>query len=359
MKERASIPRTVIMSTKGMSAGELERRRRLAVDRIREGKKQTEVAQFLGVNVRTIRRWMHEFRQAGAAGLAARPRQGAKPKLTLAQEKEVLSWFWKSPRELGLKTDLWTGRQIVALIQQKFRVRMNPNYICSWLAKRRITRQKPRRKPRERREEDIKHWLRSDWPRIQSQAVIEKAHVVLIDESGALLLPLVRRTWAPRGRPPQMRYRAKHRQRVSMAAALGLSPLQRRCTLHFRTYRNSYVNQEREADFLKALLHQIRGRIIVVWDGGPMHRGEYIREVLARHPRLTIERLPPYAPDLNPVEALWNHLKYHELANFTPDNVADLQVQLVTRLRNAQRSQHRIRSFLKATPLTTGRRLSI
>jgi transposase len=349
----------VVMSIKGMSAGELERRRRLAVKRIGDGKKQTEVAQFLGVNVRTIRRWMRQFREAGAAGLAARPRHGAKPKLTLAQEAEVLSWFWKSPRELGLKTDLWTGRQIVALIQQKFRVRMNPNYICSWLAKRRITRQKPRRKPRERREEDIKQWLQNDWPRIQSQAAIEKAHVVLIDESGALLLPLVRRSWAPRGRPPQMAYRAKHRQRVSMAAALSLSPRQRHCTLHFRTLQNSYVNQEREADFLKALLRQIRGRLIVVWDGGPMHRGEHIRQVLAQYPRLTIERLPPYAPDLNPVEALWNHLKFHELANFTPDNVAELQVQLVTRLRKAQRSQSRLQSFLKATPLTTKRSLSI
>jgi len=236
---------------------------------------------------------------------------------------------------------------------------MNPNYICSWLAKRRITRQKPRRKPRERREEDIKQWLQSDWPRIQSEAVNQNAHVVLIDESGALLLPLVRRTWAPRGHPPPMPYRAKHRQRVSMAAALSLSPRQRRCTLHFRTYQNSYVNQKREADFLKALLNQIHGRVIVVWDGGPMHRGNYIRAVLARHPRLTIERLPPYAPDLNPVEALWNHLKYHELANFTPDNVTELRVQLVTRLRKAQRSPPRIQSFVKATPLATKGSLSI
>ena len=347
------------MSTKGMSGGELERRRLLAVERIREGKKQVEVAQFLGVNARTIRQWLSQFRHAGAAGLAARPRRGAKPKLNFAQETEVRSWFWKSPRELGLKTDLWTGRQVVALIQRRFGIRMNPNYICSWLRKRRITRQKPRRKPRERREDEIKQWLQNDWPRIQSRAISEKAHVVLIDESGALLLPLVRRTWAPRGHPPQMPYRAKHRQRVSIVAALSLPPHQRHRSLYFRTYKNSYVNQKREAHFLKALLRQIRGNVIVVWDGGPMHRGEYIRAVLARNPRLTIEPLPPYAPDLNPIEALWNHLKYHELANFTPDNVAELHGQIVTRLRKTKRSQSRLQSFLKATPLATNRMLSI
>jgi len=347
------------MTIKGMSAGELERRRRLAVERVLGGMTQSDVARFLGVTSRVVRRWVSQFRKSGDAGLAARPRRGAKPKLTSAQETKVLSWFWKSPRDFGLKTDLWSGRQVVELIRRKFGVRMNANYICSWLGKRRITRQKPRRKPRERRDDEIKHWLQNDWPRIQSQAVRDGAHIVLIDESGSMLLPLVRRTWAPRGHPPQMTYCAKHRQRVSMAAALSVSPLRRHCAMHFRTYRNTYVNQVREAKFCKALLRQIRGRIIVIWDGGPMHRGKYIREVLTKHPRLTVERLPAYAPELNPVEALWNHIKYHELANFTPENVAELQVQLVTHLRRVKRSQARMQSFIGATPLATTRNLSV
>jgi transposase len=73
--------------------------------------------------------------------------------------------------------------------------------------------------------------------------------------------------------------------------------------------------------------------VIVVWDGGPMHKGEPIRKLCADYPRLQLERLPPYAPDLNPVEYLWSHLKYGKMANFVPDDVFQLDTVLNANLR--------------------------
>jgi transposase len=140
--------------------------------------------------------------------------------------------------------------------------------------------------------------------------------------------PLVRRTLAPRGRTPILRPRAKQREKVSIAAALSISPLRRRLALYWQTYPRSFVNAERSAQFLRGLLRRLRGAVVVVWDGGPMHKGEPIAQVLADFPRLSLERLPPYAPELNPVEYLWNHLKYGQLANFVPDNVFDLDAVL-------------------------------
>jgi len=317
-----------------------------------------DVAKVLGRSPRTVRRWVQAYREGGEAALAARPRRGARPKLSGEQEREVVSWFDKSPREFGIRRDLWTGRIVAELIAKRFGVSFNPRYILAWLARRRIVPIKPRRRPRERDDAEIERWVKEEWPRIQAAAQAQNGHIVFIDESGALLLPLVRRSLAPKGKPAELRYGGKHRQRVSMVAALGLSSHRHHPTLRFRTYRNSYVNQERSAEFLRSVLHDIPGRVIVVWDGGSNHKGDFIRAVLAEHPRLTLERLPPYAPHLNPVEQLWNHLKYQELANYTPADVYELDATLTQKLETARETNPRLKSFVK-TALAAQRSLSV
>src|SRR4029077_12728311 len=96
------------MRTKG-SAEELERRRRLSVDRLREGYTQQEVADFLKVDVRTVRRWWHLYRKQGYRGLDAKPHPGRPRKLNRRQEVLVLNWLRKNPKSFGFATDLWTA----------------------------------------------------------------------------------------------------------------------------------------------------------------------------------------------------------------------------------------------------------
>lgn len=175
--------------------------------------------------------------------------------------------------------------------------------------------------------------------------------MVLIDESGFLLSPLVRRTLAPRGNTPVLKVPGGHRERVSIAAALTISPRRHRLGLYFRTYPKAFVNQERAADFLRHLLEHLRGPVIVVWDGGPMHKGDAIRTVLQDFPRLSLERLPPYTPELNPVEYIWTHLKYGVLPNFVPDDVFHLDGVLNRHLRRAKHSPDRLHSFFDECPL--------
>jgi putative transposase len=163
--------------------------------------------------------------------------------------------------------------------------------------------------------------------------------------------PLVRRTLAPRGTTPILRPTAKHREKVSITAALTISPRRHRLGLYWQSYPRSYVNAQRTADFLRYLLRHLRGAVIVVWDGGSMHKGEPIRQLLRDFPRLSLERLPPYAPELNPVEYLWNHLKYGQLANFIPDDVFQLDAVLNQHLQRARKSSERLRSFTQASGL--------
>jgi hypothetical protein len=127
------------------------------------------------------------------------------------------------------------------------------------------------------------------------------AHILFVDESGLLMVPLLRRSWCPRGHPSQLFHRAMAREKVSIAGAIVLSPRRRRVRLLFQLLIKAYFNNVRVADFLHGLACQLRGPIIVVWDGGTMHKGDPIREALHQlSPRVTLEPLPPYAPMLNP-----------------------------------------------------------
>jgi transposase len=174
----------------------------------------------------------------------------------------------------------------------------------------------------------------------------------LIDEAGLLPLPLIRRSLAPAGQTPVLEHRARHRDKVSLIAALVVSPTARRLRLFFQTYPNAYVNNQRAADFLGGLLQgPLGGRALVVWDGGAMHKGDPIRALLARFSGLTLERFPPYAPELNPVEQLWNHLKHHQLPNFAARDVEELHQTALARLEANRDDYPRLKSYLRASGL--------
>ncbi len=101
----------------------------------------------------------------------------------------------------------------------------------------------------------------------------------------------------------------------------------------FQTLVNDYFNNYRSAAFLEALLRDIPNRLVVLWDGGTMHKGDPIRDAVERFaPRLTLERLPPYAPMLNPVEPLWSWLKYSRLCNYAPADAGELNERAVGEL---------------------------
>jgi transposase len=147
--------------------------------------------------------------------------------------------------------------------------------------------------------------------------------------------------------------RASHRDKVSVAASLWKTPGRGRVRLHYRIYPDAYLTAEDYADYLGELLQgRLRGQpVIVLQDQGNMHRGEPVEELLEDLPLLRVESLPAYAPELNPVEALWNHVKYDELANFAPRDVSDLSAVLNRTLGSLHCDQVRLKTFLAAAPL--------
>lgn len=146
-----------------------------------------------------------------------------------------------------------------------------------------------------------------------------------MDESGFYLLPGVVRTWAPQGETPILRCKLT-RDHLSVISAISPDG-----TLHLRLQESAFDSQAVIA-FLNQLLAHLEGKLLIIWDGAPIHRSQAIKDFLASGAaaRIHLERLPAYAPELNPDEGIWHYLKQVELKNVCCRDLADLQHELHT-----------------------------
>jgi hypothetical protein len=179
-----------------------------------------------------------------------------------------------------------------------------------------------------------------------------------MDESGLLMAPLLRRSWAVRGQPPGQKQKARHREKVSVAAALWLSPARDRLALAYQTLANGYFSNVEVAEFLRGAVEGLPAPVIALWDGGTMHQGGPIRELRERaRGRLDIEPLPPNAPEMMPVEPLWRCLKYGRLCNFAPRDAAHLNEAIVRELVAIGGNQELLANFFHLSDLPLPRAL--
>jgi transposase len=164
-----------------------------------------------------------------------------------------------------------------------------------------------------------------------------------------MLQPVVRRTWAPKGQTP-IQYSWDRHDRLSVVAAITLAPFRCRLGLYFQIHRDN-VRFGEVITFLRLIQRHLRRKFILVMDRYSAHRKAIRLLQETDIDWFEVEWFPSYAPDLNPVEMVWNHTKYAELANFIPDDVNDLRQAVSTSISNTRRSGHLIRSFFKYAEL--------
>jgi len=165
-----------------------------------------------------------------------------------------------------------------------------------------------------------------------------------------MLAPLRRRTWAPRGQTP-IQKSWDRRDRLSVGAAITLSPHRRRAGLYFRIHSHN-IHFDDTMELITLVRRHLQRPFILVLDRYNVHR-KAVRLLSEKHPRwFSAEWLPAYAPELNPVEQVWNHSKYADLANFIPDDVGHLHRQLYGSLRDQHGKPGLLRSFFKHTKLS-------
>jgi transposase len=186
----------------------------------------------------------------------------------------------------------------------------------------------------------------------QKRAAAESAWLVFFDESAVSLIPPVRCTWSPRGHTPILRHRFGWKK-ASMAAALGYRPDGTAARLCFHLQQPSY-----NTDTLIAVLDQLGRfydgqRVVLIWDGLSAHWSAKMRAFLdSQRDWLTAERLPAYAPELNPVEYLWANLKDLELANRPTTTLAEVADATEQGIQRVCKSDSLVVGFLAHTGLT-------
>lgn len=167
------------------------------------------------------------------------------------------------------------------------------------------------------------------------------------------MAPLRRRSWAPRGHTPELRQRGRSRRKVSVIGALVISPRRHRVRGYFGFQPDANYDGEAILAFLKQLHRTLRQPITLIWDRLRAHRFEPLAGWLADHRRdVRAYLLPPYAPELNPVELIWGYAKSHRLANFAPLELHDLVMQTQLVAYAIGDDPILLRSFIRHCPLS-------
>lgn len=169
---------------------------------------------------------------------------------------------------------------------------------------------------------------------------------VFLDETGLLLAPLVRATWALRGQTPELEQVMGQRDKLSVIGALCVSPDLRRLRLYLAFFPKDSIDGQLTRCFVEDLLRHLCGPVVLVWDRLGAHRGEEMEELLEERPRLRVEQFASHCPELNPVEWLWRWLKWDKLANFAPPSLEVLDERAGALCAQACRDQDLLRSFM-------------
>lgn len=166
-------------------------------------------------------------------------------------------------------------------------------------------------------------------------AVAERRTLLFVDESGFSFLPAVARTYAPVGETPILRHRRTH-DHLSVIGAVGLT-----AQLYVRVHEHAITSVDVVA-FLRHLLRHIAGKLLIVWDGAPLHRRRVVKDFLREeaHGRIHLERFPGYAPELDPQEGIWRHMKYVELRNVCCADLTETRRELRAGCQRLRQKPH-------------------
>jgi transposase len=317
-----------------------------ALELHQQGWTQRGIAAALGATESAVSRWLAAARLGGREALSSHTdRRGVAPRLTLEQMRLIPDFLWHGAEAYGFRGDVWTCGRVAGVIREEFDVSYSNSQVSRLLKQLGWTPQVPITRAIQRDEEAIARWRDESWPTLKRQARRERRELVFVDESGFYLLPGVVKTYAPTARTPVVE---EWQTRDHLSVMGGVTPQGKVYTL----VRPRSLSGLNTIEFLLHLGRLAGDRLLVVWDGSPIHRRAEVSEFVAEaRGAIVVERLPAYAPDLNPVEWLWRHLKEVELRNLACLDLEQLHLEFHLALGRVRQKPRLMRSFFEGAEL--------
>ena len=269
-----------------------------------------QILSLWNVSAQTVYNWLDEFARYYWKSLVYRKAPGRPAGLTKTQKQQLAAWIEAGPEACGYDCGCWSSVLIQDWIDRKFHVFYNRFYVCELLRNLGFSYQKARFVSDHLDADARQRWMESEFPTILCQAKQLGASLFFGDEASFALWGSLSYTWGRRGRQPQIPTTGLRKGYKVFGA------------IEFFSGRLIYQGTEQRfqsdsyQSFLRYLLSQVSGRVILIQDGARYHTSKATREFLQQHKeRLTVYQLPSYSPDYNPIEYLWKKVKTHATHN--------------------------------------------
>lgn len=324
----------------------LEAIRTRAVQRVQAGESPEVVIAALGFSRSCIYSWLAMYRAGGWSALKAKALNG-RPKRIGGKQ---MQWIYNtvvgtSPLQHRFEFALWTRAMIQTLVQKQFGLRLSLSSVGRLLAQLGLTCQRPLFRAYEQNPTLVQQWRQRDYPGIQALAKREGAEIFFGDEAGLRSDYHSGTTWGVRGQTPVVEATGQ-RFGLNMISAISARGL-----LRFMVVKGK-VNGPKYIEFLQRLIHNAPRPIFLIVDGHPVHKARTVKDFVAStEGRLRLFYLPPYAPELNPDEQVWNHVKNHGIGRGAVTGFDHLKKMVIGRLRSLQKLPWTVRMFF-LTPNT-------
>jgi transposase len=330
-----------IFDGRKLSRDAKEQLRLTAVKRVLAGESPEAVAKGMAINRRTIYRWLEAHYYGGDAALKAKPIPGAPPKIS-ARQMQLLARIVreKSPLQFRFPYALWTLATIRELIRRKFAVALSEVSVGRLMRRLGFSPQRPLYRAWQQNPALVESWREEVYPEIAARAKRERALIFFADESAIRSDYHAGTTWSPVGKTPVVETTGA-RFSVNMLSAVNAHGGFRFMTV------DGPVNAGVFREFLKRLITGMDRKIFLIVDGHPAHKAKMITSFVEENAgAIELFFLPPYAPELNPDELAWAHLKAR-IAKATAKTKDELKLTVESALYRLQKLPDVVASFFR------------
>jgi transposase len=262
-----------------------------------------EVIKTFGLHRSNIYKWLKIYKEKGLKGLISKKSTGKQPIVTDKEKRIIEKLLIKNPLQLQFDFGLWTLEMVQLLIKKRFKKEVSIWTVSRILKSIGFTKQKPLFRAYQQDPVKVEQWLNEAYPFIAKEAKKEKREIYFEDEAGFSSTNHKGKTWAKKGKTPIVRVTG---QRYSINS---ISVVNKKGVLRFMLYKKSFTSIV-FINFIKRLMKNHKRPITLIVDGHPVHKSAEVRGFIeSTEGKVKLYYLPPYSPELNPDEQVWNHAK--------------------------------------------------